>query len=100
KDFRASGLRVRSAAENGGGDFRGNVVEYFRRELKNGQTAHRILTCGPEKMMEAVYSLAVEFKIPLEASLEAKMGCALGVCLSCVATKHNTLLCQEGPILR
>ncbi len=56
-------------------------------------------------MMQAVVDFASPRRIPCEVSLEARMGCGLGVCLSCVTNFAHTdrpggyaLVCQDGPI--
>ena len=55
-----------------------------------------IYTCGPEKMMRKVFDLAEEHKIPLEASLERLMRCAMGLCGSCVVGRYR--VCRDGPV--
>ncbi|MEM3609239.1 MAG: dihydroorotate dehydrogenase electron transfer subunit [Candidatus Bathyarchaeia archaeon] len=55
-----------------------------------------IYTCGPEKMMREVFDLAEEHEIPLEASLERLMRCAIGLCGSCVLGKYR--VCRDGPV--
>jgi dihydroorotate dehydrogenase electron transfer subunit len=104
KDFRKARIRPHVSAEGPGGDFRGTVVDCVRAEMKRHKFT-RFLTCGPEKMMEALLSVAREAGIPCEASLEAKMGCGLGVCLSCVTDLKKggraggyALVCRDGPI--
>lgn len=83
----------------------GNVMDYVRaNEAKLAPT--RILTCGPNPMMAAVADYAKDRGIPCEVSLEAKMGCGMGVCLSCVTDfphvaqgeNDRILLCQKGPV--
>ncbi|TXT60189.1 MAG: putative dihydroorotate dehydrogenase B (NAD(+)), electron transfer subunit [Promethearchaeota archaeon] len=58
-----------------------------------------ILTCGPEVMMRRVLELANEKNIDLQASLERKMKCGVGLCGSCCVGKENDIaVCKEGPI--
>jgi dihydroorotate dehydrogenase electron transfer subunit len=104
RPFRRTGLRPLCAVEGPGGDFRGTVVDLLERELA-GRRPGRILTCGPEKMMDRVLGVARRYRIPVEASLEVKMGCGIGVCLSCVTPRPESegrggfaLVCQDGPI--
>jgi dihydroorotate dehydrogenase electron transfer subunit len=104
RDFSRVHLKPLSAVEGPGGDFCGTVVEMFQRETET-VPLDRILTCGPEKMMEKVATIAAERQIPCEASLEAKMGCGLGLCLSCVTSTGGgihaggyALVCRDGPI--
>lgn len=59
-----------------------------------------VLTCGPNVMMQGVYRLCAEKGVPCLASLERKMACGLGACLSC--TCHTKVgpktVCQDGPV--
>lgn len=55
-----------------------------------------IYTCGPEKMMRKVCDLADQHKIPIEASLERLMRCAIGLCGSCAIGKYR--VCKDGPV--
>jgi dihydroorotate dehydrogenase electron transfer subunit len=55
-----------------------------------------IYTCGPEQMMRKVLDLAEKHEIPLEASLERLMRCAIGLCGSCVVGKYR--VCRDGPV--
>ncbi|HBV85905.1 MAG TPA: oxidoreductase [Desulfosporosinus sp.] len=67
----------------------------------------RVATCGPKKMMQAVTDLCLDYKVPVEVSLEERMGCAVGACLGCVVTltdEAGTLIhkkvCQDGPVFQ
>jgi dihydroorotate dehydrogenase electron transfer subunit len=53
-------------------------------------------TCGPELMMKGVYKLGEKFSVPIEASLERYMKCAIGICGSCCI--NDRLVCQDGTI--
>lgn len=70
-------------------------------------TKPSVATCGPKRMMEAVTKLCVSYGVPVEVSLEERMGCAVGACLGCVCTligKDGTLIhkkiCKDGPVFR
>ena len=67
----------------------------------------RVATCGPKKMMQAVTELCMSFKVPVQVSLEERMGCAVGACLGCVCTLVDEAgthihkkVCQDGPVFR
>jgi len=75
------------------------------KESSPGQIS--VATCGPAKMMQAVTKLCMEFQVPVEVSLEERMGCAVGACLGCVCTlidERGTLIhkkvCLDGPVFR
>jgi len=58
-----------------------------------------ILTCGPEIMMKKVLEIAEIHNIPIQASLERKMKCGIGVCGSCCVGENNDIcVCKDGPI--
>ena len=69
-------------------------------ELLNGGTYDGIAVCGPPVMMERVAGIASEYGIPCEVSLEKRMACGLGACLSCaVDTKSGRRkVCKDGPV--
>ncbi len=56
-----------------------------------------IYTCGPEQMMYKMFLLAEQHQIPLQASLERLMRCAIGICGSCGIGK--LMVCKDGPVL-
>ncbi|MFW6111157.1 MAG: dihydroorotate dehydrogenase electron transfer subunit [Thermoproteota archaeon] len=55
-----------------------------------------IYTCGPEPMLRKVFDWAEKKGIPLEASLERLMRCAVGLCGSCIVGRYR--VCQDGPV--
>ncbi len=76
-----------------------------KHKLSDGEI--RVATCGPKKMMQAVTELCITTRVPVEVSLEERMGCAVGACLGCVCTlidEKGTLIhkkvCQDGPVFR
>jgi len=60
-----------------------------------------VAVCGPAPLMRIVSSHVIEAGIPCEVSLERRMACGIGACLSCVCDT-NTLgrkrVCVDGPI--
>lgn len=62
-----------------------------------------VVTCGPEIMMRSVAKVAADHKIPCEVSLEKRMGCGLGACLSCsidTACGKRKKVCKDGPVFK
>jgi len=58
-----------------------------------------IITCGPEVMMKKVLDLAESKNIEIQASLERKMKCGVGLCGSCCIGADNDIsVCKDGPI--
>ena len=56
----------------------------------------QIITCGPEKMMKKILDLGLEYKIPVQASLERYMKCGIGICDSCAINGYH--VCKDGPV--
>lgn len=63
-----------------------------------------VLTCGPKPMLKALEKITSESNIRMKVLLEKRMGCGIGVCMSCVCrTKKNNIeqysrVCMEGPL--
>lgn len=59
-----------------------------------------LYTCGPEPMQRAVSRIALAAGIPCQVSLERRMACGVGACLSCVVPTVDGLkrACVDGPV--
>ena len=58
-----------------------------------------IITCGPEVMIKKVLDLAESKNIKIQASLERKMKCGVGLCGSCcIGVDNDISVCKDGPI--
>ena len=60
-----------------------------------------VVTCGPEILMRGVAKIATEHGIPCEVSLEKRMACGLGACLSCsidTTDGQRKKVCKDGPV--
>lgn len=63
-----------------------------------------IYCCGPTPMLKAVKQVAEHKNIPCQLSLEQRMGCGIGACLTCVCeTKDEGMgkykqVCTCGPV--
>ncbi|MCD6185026.1 MAG: hypothetical protein J7K84_04445 [Deltaproteobacteria bacterium] len=84
----------------------GFVTEQYKSYL-SGCTTHKkimIITCGPKPMLMALKKNVDKFNIPMKVLLEKRMGCGIGVCMSCVCKtiKNNrekySRVCMEGPM--
>ena len=76
------------------GGFITDIIDFEKHDL--------IYTCGPEIMMKKVVELAKDHDVTTYVSLEKRMGCGLGACLSCSCeTKRGRRRsCKEGPIFK
>jgi dihydroorotate dehydrogenase electron transfer subunit len=72
------------------------VVDQVEQKLSEEQF-DMIYTCGPEQMMYKMFLLAEQHSVPLQASLERIMRCAIGLCGSCQIGKLR--VCKDGPVL-
>lgn len=59
-----------------------------------------VACCGPEPMMRIVSGITLEAGVPTFVSLEKRMACGIGACLSCIVeTKQGRKRsCVDGPI--
>lgn len=66
------------------------------------QKYNYVFACGPEEMMKAIISQKKSKSPEIFISLERRMGCGLGACLSCTCKtkKGNRLICKDGPVFR
>ncbi|MCW4012415.1 MAG: dihydroorotate dehydrogenase electron transfer subunit [Candidatus Bathyarchaeota archaeon] len=55
-----------------------------------------VYTCGPELMMAKVFYEAEKKGLPIQASLERYIKCAVGLCGNCVVGPYR--VCKDGPI--
>lgn len=67
--------------------------------------ADQVFVCGPSAMLpplvDQLRALAQSGRrLPVQVSLEARMACGMGVCLSCVVeTRHGLKrVCRDGPV--
>ena len=63
-----------------------------------------IFACGPHPMLEAAASLAKQYDLPCQVSLEEFMACAVGGCAGCVVEVQTAQgpamqrVCVDGPV--
>jgi dihydroorotate dehydrogenase electron transfer subunit len=86
---------VAFSTDDGTFGFEGSTVDLAESILVS-KKFEIMYTCGPELMMKGVHKLGERFSIPVEASLERYMKCAIGICGSCCI--NNRLVCQDGTI--
>ncbi len=68
-------------------------------DILNNENIDLILTCGPEVMMKRILDIAETKNIEVQASLERKMKCGVGLCGSCCIGENNDVcVCKDGPI--
>lgn len=110
--WQALGIPIHLSTLDGSLGQKGIVTKEVQERLakhstNGGKIKVKVATCGPKKMMQAVTELCLDYQVPVEVSLEERMGCAVGACLGCVVTlsdEAGTLIhkkvCQDGPVFR
>jgi dihydroorotate dehydrogenase electron transfer subunit len=100
EDFRAAGVNVHVASDDGSAGTKGFVTQLLEVHGKTGP----LVGCGPEPMLHALTRLAAKWGVPCQVSLETPMACGVGACFSCV-TKVRTpdgwdykRVCVDGPV--
>ncbi|MDO5042124.1 MAG: dihydroorotate dehydrogenase electron transfer subunit [Slackia sp.] len=87
------------ATDDGSVGYAGFCTEPVREELACGQYA-AVYCCGPEPLMRAVAAIAAEAGVECFVSMEKRMACGVGACLSCVVetSAGKKRSCVDGPV--
>ncbi len=100
-DFKEACSDVCVTSNDGTIGEKGFVTEALSKRLKN-KKPDVILTCGTLPMLKSLK--AVVGDVPVQASLEQRMGCGFGACAACVCGIKNKdgfeykKVCTEGPV--
>jgi dihydroorotate dehydrogenase electron transfer subunit len=104
-DFRAAGVAVEVATDDGSAGQHGFVTELLARRLERGERPARVVGCGPPAMLAALARLTARHGVSCDVSLENHMACGFGACFSCVAPIRQPdgstdlrRVCVEGPV--
>jgi len=97
------GAEVYIATDSGKVGFKGNVIDLIRAEGIKGDYFYG---CGPTVMLKALTSYCKGIDVPVQVSLEERMGCGYGACVGCVckvkqATEpgyEHKKVCKDGPV--
>lgn len=101
KDFEKLGAKVYIATDDGSVGFKGNVVEFMKKENITGDY---IYACGPKPMLQALTEYAKEKDIYTQLSMEERMACGIGACVGCVVkilengSPVYKKVCKDGPV--
>ena len=90
-----AGGKVIACTEDGSYGYTGVVTKLVEETLAEGKF-DAIYACGKEAMLLKVFTLAQKHGIPLQASLERLMRCAIGLCGSCAIGRYR--VCVDGPV--
>lgn len=109
-DFRAAGFQVTTCTDDGSEGRQALVPAVLAERLAALQQAApsvqvRVLTCGPEIMMQKVAEVGAAHAVDVQVSMETPMACGIGICFSCVAKVIQDdgewdykRTCVDGPI--
>lgn len=99
-EIKALGHNVQTATDDGTEGYHGNVVDLFGQH-----PADLVYGCGPAGMLKGLCQVIKNRKICGEISLEERMGCGVGACLSCACKTAGegedyrySRVCVEGPV--
>lgn len=76
------------------------VEEALAEAAATGEPYDYLAVCGPEPLMKIVAHMAKEAGVPCELSMEKRMACGVGACLSCVVdtVDGKQRACVDGPV--
>lgn len=76
------------------------VEEALAEAAEAGESYDYVAVCGPEPLMKIVVGMAHHAGVPCEVSLEKRMACGVGACLSCVVdtVDGKKRACVDGPV--
>ena len=107
-DFREAGFDVSLCTDDGSEGQQRLVPDLLEEKLQQRDPGERVrvVTCGPEIMMEKVAELCLREDVDCQVSMETPMACGIGICFSCVAQVRQSdpdtwdykRTCVEGPI--
>ena len=97
------------ATDDGSAGRKGTVVDLLEQvlteEYGNGQKPV-VCSCGPDRMLASVASVAGEWGLSCQVCVEARMACGLGICRGCAVSLMSergersgyALACTDGPV--
>lgn len=82
---------------------KGTVLPVVEQLLKMERYA-AVCACGPKVMLKSIAKLCSELNVVCYVSLEERMGCGVGACLTCsckvkkTGEEHYARVCKDGPV--
>lgn len=98
-DARPKGLDVLEiCTEDGSAGHNGMVTEIVGQRLQT-ETPDAILACGPSAFYRELWRIVGD-EIPVQISVEERMGCGIGGCETCVCSVRGAYrkTCSDGPV--
>ncbi len=101
-EIKATAGEVRVCTEDGCMGEKGLAPEIFGRLIREKCLPKPlVLACGPRPMLKKVRDICVQEDLECRVSMEARMGCGMGACLTCTvpgSSGKNLRVCCEGPV--
>lgn len=94
---------VAVATDDGSYGYDGYAVTILENMLKSGN-GDIVYSCGPMPMLRAVKKITEQYGVKCQLSLEERMGCGIGACLTCTCettstgTHKHKRVCKNGPV--
>lgn len=87
------GAEVFISTDNGSYGYKGFVTDLLISLLDEGKIPHdaQYYACGPDPMLHALAPIAKSRHLSCQVSLEEKMACGIGTCLSCVCKVESEI---------
>jgi dihydroorotate dehydrogenase electron transfer subunit len=89
------GPRLVVSTDDGSRGYSGYASGYAAKLMDQERFDH-VYTCGPEVMMVKVFQDAERRGLPVQASMERLIKCAVGLCGSCAVGPYR--VCRDGPV--
>ena len=100
-EFRKTGISLYPSTDDGSEGFKGTTAELLSKLRKEGGLKDGdYFGCGPGIMMKGIVEITKKWGERVQVSLEERMGCGVGACLSCVKKINGKYLriCTDGPV--
>lgn len=81
--------------------YHGNVVQLIKNK---GILGDEFYSCGPKQMLKALAEYCKHIHVPIQVSLEERMGCGYGACVGCTCKTIKEgitvqkAVCKDGPV--
>ena len=102
-EFKSAASYLSVSTDDGSYGNYGFALDCLKKDFADKQF-DIIYACGPKGMLRAVQAFAKEAGVPCQISLEERMGCGIGACLTCSCETHEEgagkykRVCRNGPV--
>lgn len=102
-EFLKAAASLSISTDDGSYQNHGFALDCLKKEFAEKQF-DIIYACGPKGMLKAIQAFAKETGVPCQISLEERMGCGIGACLTCSCETHEEgaskyqRVCKNGPV--